>query len=90
MGWPDVRGLNEANRSREQQLWIGELFREEISPSCPSIGSGEELVYRIFVHCFGEAQLGDMFFPIMSSQAMGHTPLFAQDFAGKYHSRVRH
>ena len=65
MGWPDVRGLNEANRSREQQLWIRELFREEISPSCPSISSGEELVYRIFVHCFGEAQLGDMFFPII-------------------------
>ena len=61
MGWPDVRGLNEANRSREQQLWIREMFREEISPSCPSISSGKELVYRIFVHCFGEAQLGDMF-----------------------------
>ena len=59
VGWPDVRGLNEANRSREQQLWIRELFREEISPSCPSISSGKEPVYRIFVHCFGEAQLGE-------------------------------
>ena len=39
MGWPDIRGLNEANRSREQQLLIGELFREEISPSCPSFCS---------------------------------------------------
>ena len=41
MGWPDIRGLNEANRSREQQLLIGELFREEISPSRPSFSSGE-------------------------------------------------
>ena len=41
MGWPDIRGLNEANRSREQQLLIGELFREEILPSCPSFCSGE-------------------------------------------------
>ena len=36
MGWPDMRGLNETNRSREQQLVIGEMFREEVSPSCPA------------------------------------------------------
>ena len=29
VGWPDIRGLNEANCSREQQLWIRELFRRK-------------------------------------------------------------
>ena len=65
MGWPNIRSLNQANRSREQQLLIRELFREKISPGCPSLCSGELLIYRIFVHSFGEAQLGDMCFPII-------------------------